>query len=181
MRKKTVQNHIKRYKNLGIYFFDKLRSVIALWLQFFPSRKYRIVFITAVLVFSSIFGGLLLLPKKTAVQTAQIVNFQSEKMAVLGEQTQAILDDSISFNILSEFNEKVIFKKDIEIEGTTLFTGNIAAPNVLYSLAAGDGISLTTGQSPKITNSGVLSLGSKTGALSLEAGSNITDPPTDFF
>lgn len=54
------------------------------------------------------------------------------------------------------------------------FNQNITAPNIIYSLTAGRGISISDGQLPTITNTGVLSINSKTGTLSLTAGEGIT-------
>ena len=53
-------------------------------------------------------------------------------------------------------------------------TGILTASNILYSLTAGTGVSVTSGQTPTIANTGVLSLGGSTGALSLKAGTGIT-------
>ena len=65
---------------------------------------------------------------------------------------------------------------DLTVRGKTLDlgAGTINASNVIYSLAVGSGLSSTGGQTPSLTNSGVLSLGSKVGALTLEAGGGIT-------
>src|SRR6266571_9467354 len=52
-------------------------------------------------------------------------------------------------------------------------TGAIKASNIIYGLVQGNGISVGTGQSPLISNTGVLSLQNQTGALSLAAGSGI--------
>src|SRR3989344_4059189 len=57
---------------------------------------------------------------------------------------------------------------------TVDFGDNVVLPNVIYSLDEGSGISITSGQNPTISNTGVLSLGGSTGALSLSAGSGIS-------
>ncbi len=50
----------------------------------------------------------------------------------------------------------------------------VTAGNILYGLTAGTGMSVSTGQTPTVTNTGVLSLGGSTGALSLTAGGGMT-------
>ena len=52
--------------------------------------------------------------------------------------------------------------------------GKITAGNVVYTLVAGSGITVTSGQNPTITNTGVLSLQDKTGDIDFSAGSGIT-------
>jgi len=54
------------------------------------------------------------------------------------------------------------------------FKEDISAPNVIYSLTAGQGINTTQGQDPIISNTGVLSLQDQTGALEFEAGGGIS-------
>jgi hypothetical protein len=108
--------------------------------------------------------------------------------------------DQINFNLPAIFNDYVNIGGDIDIAGNALFekdatvsgtmnveqnlivrgqqvnfgTASITAGNVLYSVTGGPGISITTGQTPTITNTGVLSLQGETGALELEEGDNIT-------
>jgi hypothetical protein len=108
--------------------------------------------------------------------------------------------DQINFNLPAIFNDYVNIGGDIDISGNALFekdatvsgtmnveqnlivrgqqvnfgTASITAGNVLYSVTGGSGISITTGQTPTITNTGVLSLQGETGALELEEGDNIT-------
>jgi excisionase family DNA binding protein len=60
------------------------------------------------------------------------------------------------------------FAQDLEVQG------DLTAPNILYSVKAGSGVSVSSGQTPTIANTGVLSLGGSTGALSLAAGSGIS-------
>ena len=70
-------------------------------------------------------------------------------------------------NVPAEYNEDVNFLKKI-------IASEIDSPNVINSVNAGSGISVSSGQSPTIANTGVLSLGGSTGALSLAAGSGIS-------
>ena len=96
----------------------------------------------------------------------------------------------VSFNIPAFFNDIVSLGKSLEVAGESTFngpvtltnqnldlgTGELTAGNVLYSLTAGDNITITGTQDLTISakNSGVTSLGGSTGALSLAAGSGVT-------
>ncbi len=94
-------------------------------------------------------------------------------------------NDGIIFNIPTLNNKNSIFGEDVEIQGT------LTAPNVIYSLTAGTGITLTGDQDVTISSSGgVTSLQSQSGALTFTEGtgididgltinSTITDTDTD--
>ena len=79
---------------------------------------------------------------------------------VLGETT---VEDSVTFNVDAVFNKALIVKG-----------GKITADNIVYGIKAGSGVSIGEGQTPVITNTGVLSLAGKSGELKLEQGSGIT-------
>ena len=73
----------------------------------------------------------------------------------------------------------------------SLFNKNITAPNIIYSLTAGDNVTITGGQNPTITStlpdqfknfkvgSTTLTANSKTDTLELVAGSNVTLSTSD--
>ncbi len=108
--------------------------------------------------------------------------------------------DQINFNLPAFFNDYVnitstltvggnaTLEKDATISGSlqvdqdltvrgkriNFGTAAISGGNIITSLKAGSGISVTTGNAPSISNTGVLSLAGKTGALQLEEGENIT-------
>jgi excisionase family DNA binding protein len=89
--------------------------------------------------------------------------FKIQDSKVLPAATSNLLSGyTLKVNTPAVFSEGVTFKKDI------------IAPNVLYSLETGSGLSITEGQNPVITNTGVLSLGGSVGALSLSAGTGIS-------
>ena len=91
-------------------------------------------------------------------------------------------------NVPSTFSQNVEFLKGIDVTGVSTTSGGIItnnsdvnagqgsvfASNILYSLVPGRGITVGPGQTPTITNTGVLSLGGQTGAVSLAAGSGIS-------
>ena len=87
-----------------------------------------------------------------------------------GLPIQSPLNPGGSPAVLAATNDPLFFTVNIP----AIFNEDITAPNVLYSLKAGSGISVSSGQTPTIANTGVLSLQGSTGILSLEAGTGIT-------
>lgn len=96
--------------------------------------------------------------KNAQVLTAEKPIYDSSAQ-ILGAATE---DQSVTFNIDAIFN-KALTVKD-----------KITADNLVYGVKAGSGISVGSGQTPVIANTGVTSLNNKTGALQLEGGSGIT-------
>lgn len=91
--------------------------------------------------------------------------------AVLGKMFP---DYIFTVNIPSQFSKETHFSSGVTVDGgLILANGTITASNVLYSLKAGDGISITTGQTPTITNTGVKSITAGTG-ISID-GNKITN------
>lgn len=113
---------------------------------------------------------------------------------VLGENTaveQVISNDHVSFYVPVTFHETVEFLKSLTLSsgltvtgpatfgsmtGSTLnLSGNLTASNVVYEVKAGSGITVDSSkQTPTISNTGVLSVGGKTGSVTLEAGTGIS-------
>ncbi len=85
------------------------------------------------------------------------------------------------FNNSAEVLNGMRIRGDVDADGSnvTLGEGTIIASNIIYSLIAGDGITITPGQNPTIsvtnpTSSGVTSIEDISGAVDLIAGSNIS-------
>ncbi|MEK7559377.1 MAG: MerR family DNA-binding transcriptional regulator [Patescibacteria group bacterium] len=111
----------------------------------------------------------------------------SEARAVLGIGDKPT-DLLFGVNTPSEFAQNVNFLDTIRAAGIATLsggiitenqnidagTGELTASNVLYGVVAGAGIEVSTGQTPTITNTGVLSVGGKTGAVALTAGTGIS-------
>ncbi len=107
--------------------------------------------------------------------------------AVLGQETKTNRF-VFSVNIPSEFAKSVQFLDTIKVSGIATLsggiitensnidagTGTLTASNVVYGLVAGTGIAIGSGQTPTVTNTGVLSVGGQTGVISLAAGTGIT-------
>ena len=100
---------------------------------------------------------------------------KSEKTIAQKQKTTAVLGETASpanyvfrVNIPGKFYENSEFLKDVTIDG------KLIAPNLINGITAGSGMSVGTGQNPVITNKGVLSLGGKTGEVSLTAGTGIS-------
>src|SRR3989344_7054270 len=77
------------------------------------------------------------------VQTRHAAALPNNQPDVLGETT---VNDSVTFNVDAIFNKELIVK-----------SGKITANNIVYGIRAGVGISVDGGQTPVITNTGVLS------------------------
>lgn len=110
---------------------------------------------------------------------------------ILGEEDENS-DPRFFVNIPSVLNElqvrrDVVFDQNISVGGISTFLGNleadgqnlnlglgeITASNVVYSLTPGAGIEIVGGQTPTISNTGVLSFGGETGDIELTQGSGI--------
>src|SRR5579859_4092617 len=103
--------------------------------------------------------------------------------SVLAASAQKLLG-KISFNIPAFFNDTVTFEKATTFNGPATFnndihivnhdldlgTGKLTAANVVYGITAGQGITVTGGQTPTIANTGVLSVQGQTGDVALLAG-----------
>ncbi|KKR50749.1 MAG: hypothetical protein UT84_C0007G0020, partial [Candidatus Curtissbacteria bacterium GW2011_GWA1_40_16] len=71
----------------------------------------------------------------------------------------------------SSANHKFYIDADTEISGSTTFIGPITAPNVIYGLTGGTGVTVTAGQRPTVsidTSTVVSSLNSTTGDLTVK-------------
>ena len=92
----------------------------------------------------------------------------SERLST--EQYEDVLAEADSIeDLLITFNYETVFAQPVE------FLQDVTAPNVLYSLSGGDGISLSgDAQNPTISNTGVLSVNGVKGAVTFKAGENVT-------
>lgn len=126
-----------------------------------------------------------------------------ERTGVLAATSPTQVTGTIFFNIPASFNKPVTVKNGINVEGdvvlnsdlifrngnldlgegsltatrinsTSVTTGTITASNIIYSLTVGDGLSITEGQNPQITNVGVTKIQDKTGALTFTAGGGMS-------
>ncbi len=118
--------------------------------------------------------------KKSTITTAQNQNIDSH---VLGTTTKKRLEltGDISFNIPTSI------KSSFSVDGTTTLGGNVIGKdinidvgkgsifgsNLLYGLQAGPGITLSEGQTPTISNTGVTSFQGLSGELNISAGPGI--------
>lgn len=155
-----------------------------------PSRR---IFLVGMLGFLPVMTGGVLAAHQFYAASFALTTDPEKGRAVLAADTEKP-DFEFNVNVPSNFAKDAIFNKnvtikgDLNVKGKAVFSeglslsgqdidlgvGTIKASNIVYSLAAGDGIGITSGQTPTITNNGVLSLQSKTGALSLTAGDGIT-------
>jgi len=60
------------------------------------------------------------------------------------------------------------------IDSTATVSGDLTAPNIIYGIRTGPGINVSLGQTPTVSNTGVLSFQGQTGTVNLTAGSGIS-------
>ena len=108
----------------------------------------------------------------------------NQQKQVLQAETSA-LNPTLLVNIPSEFQEDAAFLGQIQAVGGIVTggadidagEGSVFASNLLYGVASGSGILIGTGQTPSITNSGVLTLNGSTGDMTVK-GSGATSIST---
>ncbi len=115
------------------------------------------------------------------------VSDDAKVSSVLGI-TDASLTGNITFNIDSFFNSSAKFSKTVEVNGLATFNSNIqainhdidlskgkiTASNILYSISAGKGLTVTDGQNPTIENTGVTTFQGQSGDVVLRGSDGIT-------
>lgn len=147
----------------------------------FATRIVLVVFLFLFTVSSILAAGSYFVKRRT--ETVLHLQKGSENTNVLGESDTANNTiDRISFYVPAVFHKNVTFKNGFVVEGDlgarnatlsgNLTASSITASNVIYSVTAGGGISVTTGQTPVITNTGVLSIAGQTGAIAAGDGIN---------
>src|SRR3989344_5420121 len=160
--------------------------------QLVPVSKKKVIFISAfasliaLLLLSSIFAAVLIpLKSKTEDQKEPVSQKIGEDILGLSVGRAKYL---FRVNVPTSFSQDAEFLKGISVSGiattsggidTQNFdvdagTGSVFASNLIYGLVAGDGIAIGPGQTPTVTNTGVLSVGGQTGAVSLTAGTGIS-------
>jgi hypothetical protein len=105
-------------------------------------------------------------------------NLSNSNSNVLGESDSgSTVEPYLAINIPTKFEDiqvqgLAIFDDNIEAPGSdlNLAEGTITASNVIYSIIAGDGITIDGTQDVTIRNSGVLAIGGITGNLSVGPG-----------
>jgi len=91
---------------------------------------------------------------------------------VLAAQVAA-RDYTFSINVPTNLTNTLSVAQAVSLDDTLTVAGTLTAPNVVYGITAGTGITVTGGQNPSVSNTGVLSVGGTTGAITLEAGDGI--------
>ncbi len=96
-------------------------------------------------------------------------------LAAASEFESELLSGRMIVNVPSFFNKKATFKNGLEVDIATV-SGSITAPNIVYSLIPGTGITISSGQTPTISAlaTGVTSFQGKTGAVTLTGAGTVT-------
>ncbi len=103
---------------------------------------------------------------------------RQDNKAVLGASTSRLkLAGNVIFAVPITAKEDVTLSKNLLVLGQGVFKGNITAPNIIYSIKAGDHITVSPGQTPTIgvDLSGIVtSFQGKSGDIKLQAGTDIS-------
>ena len=134
--------------------------------------------ITLALLFSLGYAQMSLLKLKAQKANDTFNTLEETSSKVLGAATSKLkLTGNILFSLPLVSKENVAIGKELEVTGKSFFKDDITAPNIVYGITAGGGITITgDAQNPVISavQGGVTSLQGTTGDLSLIAGSDIS-------
>ncbi len=100
---------------------------------------------------------------------SELLELQNEELTQLPTipTSQGEVKGSLVINI------PTLYQDSLTIQGNAVFEGEVTSPNIINNVTVGGGLASTGGQSPTISNTGVLSLAGQTGAVALVAGEGI--------
>src|SRR3989344_3532271 len=152
------------------------------------ARKAGLVLTIASFVTLSSLGGLLVLGRagdyfggiKNLAPKGQEETL-SQVREILAAATEG-LNPTFLVNIPSEFEEDAAFLGQIQAVGGIVTggadidagDGSVFASNLLYGVASGSGVLISTGQTPTISNNGVLTLNNTIGDISLKGNGSVS-------
>src|SRR3989344_4554579 len=152
------------------------------------ARKAGLVLTIASFVTLSSLGGLLVLGRagdyfggiKNLAPKGQEETL-SQGREILAAATEG-LNPTFLVNIPSEFEEDAAFLGQIQAVGGIVTggadidagDGSVFASNLLYGVASGSGVLISTGQTPTISNNGVLTLNNTIGDISLKGNGSVS-------
>jgi hypothetical protein len=138
--------------------------------------KFKVLLITTSSVLTGLICLFLVLHNSTKPETNAPTQHQGLVVPTQGEVLQATSNNrpegNITFNVPSIFNQTTTFRNDIEAPGQNLNLGEgkLTASNVIYSLTAGKGITITGGQNVTISaTAGITSVQNETGDITFTA------------
>jgi excisionase family DNA binding protein len=109
-----------------------------------PSMKLKTALMLGLFVAMGLSGVVVAGLGYLGKQTAGSITPPSLASEVLAESMQFQgFEGEISFNIPAEFTQKVTINSDLLVDGNATVSGTLTAPNILYSLIAGNNISIT--------------------------------------
>ncbi len=117
---------------------------------------------------------------QSLVDNAFRVNFPTTFSNDITVNKNALIEGNLTVDGTTNFlkglntNNQNIITGSGNITSNTISANKLIAGNVIYSVNAGGGVSISSGQNPTISNTGVLSLQGDTGSLLLSAGSGIS-------
>lgn len=133
-------------------------------------------FIVSAVLFVLLVPSLFVVPQfLKSEKKPSVARFEAQTGSqVLGVSTSKMkLNGTVSFNIPAIFNDDLELKGDLLVNDKKIDLSRLSG-SVVTGLTAGTGISVGSGQSPEIKNTGVTSFQGSTGTITLTAGTGIT-------
>lgn len=152
--------------------------------SYFPVKKIRIIATISAAVFLLTFLPLVTIDR---LKNPSLPAEASQGQQVLAASTQRSMG-TLAINLPVKFTNDVDFQGNLTAGSLSLFQngltvqqgnievtqGSITAPNLIYSVTGGDGVTVTGGQNPVVSFSGVTSVGGQTGTITLASGDGIS-------
>lgn len=119
------------------------------------------------------YGFIALFPQLAGVASSPPVISQEVSNPDVLAETDATDSARIQFNLDTVFNDNVYVDGELLVQGRTIFSGAVEAPNLIYEVIAGEGLELTGDQNITLVNTGVISIQGETGAVEFIEGAGI--------
>lgn len=119
------------------------------------------------------YGFITLFPQLAGARSAPPAISQKVSHPDVLAETDATDSARIQFNLDTVFNDNVYVDGELLVQGRTIFSGAVEAPNIIYEVIAGEGLELTGDQNITLVNTGVVSIQGQTGAVEFIEGTGI--------
>lgn len=143
----TKKSEQKEYSKIPdpFYYIPQPRKLPRLNLSAFTSFVLPALFIAGLFAVGTAFIPYLQSKKDSSTEGKIVLNRSKDT-----DGLASVLAASSSAQLLT-LNADTTISKDLEVKGTSLFDGDITAPNILYGIRAGPNITISSGQTPTIS------------------------------
>ncbi|MGE5041345.1 MAG: MerR family DNA-binding transcriptional regulator, partial [Candidatus Levyibacteriota bacterium] len=152
--------------------------------HFIPNYKKAVASLGVIILLSLGLFSFTVMKDLSGGRESQLAKLTPEerRLAVLSEQQKTqtgrsvLAESTASGGGIFKVNLETIFTQPVQIlnKDLDIGTGRLTASNVVYSVIAGQGINVSGGQNPTISNTGVLSIGNTAGDIQLGTGLSIS-------